>query len=842
MKTRKRSELPQTFISAVLPIFESVNRPITSGGTCTYLHLLAPGCTNLQKKIYARKFFSILVLIVSGTFAGLAQPAPKLNSISPEWIQRGTSVDIVLTGENIGNATGFVFSGDPELSATNIPATASAPPTVTIESASGGITRAEAPRAVDQKRVIARVTASDFTALNPRELRVVTASGISNPLLLNVGHLPEVSESAAANLTLPAAISGVIGAAAEVDQFKFKASKGQELVFEVDAARRGSALDSSLAVTDTKGKELARNEDYNGLDSLLTFKAPEDGEYILQLRDFRYMGGGNFNYRLYAGPLPYVENIFPFGGQRGKQVEIALNGRNLDGTAKMTLNIAPNAPLGRQDIRANTPKGLSNLLPFDVSDYPDFSETEPNDAIKEANALSVPVVINGKVGSAKDIDRFKFKSDKDQKLVCDVIAYRFGSALDALLTLTDTNGAVLQQNDDSAVADARIEFDAKKETEYVLAIRDLTRRGGEKFAYRLSIRPPSAGESGFTARFLPDAPRVNRGSQTRIRCEVNRLGGFDGPVRFTMEDLPSGITAEPLVMTAAPASGLMVISALKEAPLGTFPIKVVASGIVNGKTVRRTAEPLSGDKPAREGFITVLDTAPFTIEPITLSADVEQNETARIEVMAQRKESFTGDIKLNAEGFSAGRDPMTKSFTVTDGLINGSQNVGRIKLQARLDSEVGTRTIVVKGESGDVIQYSRPIPVTVSQMPFTVSSTLSRLSVTALPASAQSAASQAETAVKLDRRAGFTNEVQLSVEGLPAGITSTLDKIPANGAETTFKLVATDKAPAGTNSLTIVAASMHNDRNYRQRSGTITLIINAPEAVDTNTVAAATTK
>lgn len=168
--------------------------------------------------------------------------------------------------------------------------------------------------------------------------------------------------------------------------------------------------------------------------------------------------------------------------------------------------------------------------------------------------------------------------------------------------------------------------------------------------------------------------------------------------------------------------------------------------------------------------------------------------------------------------------------------------MGRVKLQAKLDAEIGTRTIVIKGESGDVTQYTRPIPITVSQVPFTVSSTLTRLSVTALPTNAQSAASEAATIVKLDRRTGFTNEVQLAVEGLPAGILSTLDKIPATGTETTFKLVATEKANAGTNSLTIVAAGMHNDRNYKQRSGTITLIVNAPEAVDTNTVAAATSK
>src|SRR5439155_3366917 len=276
----------------------------------------------------------------------------------------------------------------------------------------------------------------------------------------------------AQTITLPAAINGMIREAAQSDHFKFRASAGQELVFEIDAARRGSPLDSSVAILNASGKELARNEDFNGLDSLLFFKAPESAEYVLQIRDFRYLGGDKYSYRCYAGELPYVESIFPFGGQRGKQVEVKLSGRNLEGTDTMTLNIDKKSPLGRQEIRAKAPKGYSNLIPFDVSDYPDFNESEPNDSTDKANAVSAPVVINGKIGSANDVDRFKFKADKDQKFVCEVNAFRYGAALDALLILTDTKGAVLQQNDDAALADARIGFDARKDTEYIIGIRD----------------------------------------------------------------------------------------------------------------------------------------------------------------------------------------------------------------------------------------------------------------------------------------------------------------------------------------------------------------------------------
>jgi hypothetical protein len=47
-----------------------------------------------------------------------------------------------------------------------------------------------------------------------------------------------------------------------------------------------------------------------------------------------------------------------------------------------------------------------------------------------------------------------------------------------------------------------------------------------------------------------------------------------------------------------------------------------------------------------------------------------------------------------------------------------------------------------------------------------------------------------------------------------------------------MKLVATEKAPPGTNTLTVVAAGLHGDRNFKHRSGAITLTINAPETTE----------
>ena len=814
---------------------------------------LARGKSPFTPTMKHRCLSAAAALVSFAAPALFAQTVPKITAISPEWIQRGTTREIVVTGENLGGVTEILFNGDTGLTASN--ATTPAVPvksSVQIESTGGGIARVEAAPKRDEKKLLLRVTAGPEASLSARELRVLAPGGVSNPVNLNVGQWPEINRrdgntslADAQPIELPAVLSGAISAAAQTNVYRFKASKGQELVFEVDAARRGSPLDSSLMVLDLEGKELARNEDALGLDSLLFFTAPADGEFLVALRDFRYRGGGEYSYRLTAGSVPYLESYFPFGAQRGKSVDVGLQGYNLDGTTKMSLSIEAKAPR-RQEIRVRTPRGYSNLVPFDVSDLPEVDESEPNNTLTNAQTLTLPTVVNGRVGAAKDVDQFRFKSAADQKLVCEVAAARFGSKLDALLVLSDAKGAVLQRNDDAAGTDARIEFDAKKETEYVVALRDLTDRGGERFGYRLSIRPPSGGVgAGFVARFLPDTPRVHREGITRVRCEVTRNGGFDGPVRFTCEGLPAGVYAESVALPNAPHSGLMLLSATKDAPLGSFPLRVMASGQLGGKWVTLPCEPLSGDRPARQGYLTVLETVPFALELTTLDANLEQNQAGNVDVLVYRRDGFSGDIKLVAEGFNAGREGLNKSFNGGDTVIKGADSTGRLTLTPRMDSEIGTRTIVVRGESTvdgrQVVTYTRPLPISVTQYPLVLSSTLPRLALTVLPPGTDSAAGEAETKIRVERRAGFAGDVDLTLEGLPDGLKSDVPKIPAGIGEVTVKLTVTEKAALGTNfNFTVVGTALVNDRRYKTRTSPIALSVTAPEAIEvaTNAVAA----
>jgi len=792
--------------------------------------------------------FALVVLMASSPWL-FAQP--KITSLSPDWIQRGATLDVKLAGEGLNSVTGFVFSGEAGLSATVV-AEVAPPPTITVESSSKSIGVVVSGEKDRSKSLRARITAAADAPLGAREVRALGPNGISAPLNITVGAVPEIAEVEPNNtieqaqvVTVPSAVAGVIQSSTEIDSFKFAAKKGDQFILEVMAQRTGSPLDSSLAILDAKGKELARDEDARGFDSLVQFTAPEDGDYIAQLRDFQYRGGGDYKYRLFIGVLPFVDYIFPLGGQRGKPVEITVTGRNMQSAERVTLDIDASSPLGRQEIRLNTPRGLSNPIQFEVRDLPEFTEKEPNDGTN-FNTVTAPVVINGRIGGPKDSDRFTFKAAVDGKLITEVEARRFGSPLDALLAVF-AGETLVARNDDAAGSDARIEFDAKKDTEYTVTITDLTGRGGSNFAYRLAVRPPTAvAGASLAAKYFPDAVRVNRNGRTRVRCEIVRAG-FDGPVRVAARDLPDGVSAEPIVIPAGRNDGDLLISATPDAWMGSAPLRVVASATSGGKELLATATAIepqaAAERAFKQGFVSVLDTAPFTIDALTVGAGMDQLQSATIDVLVNRQAGFTQDVKITVIGFSAGREPINKSLTVKEMTVKSDARTAQLKLTATANSELGVRTVLVRGEATNngqmVVQFSQPVAVAVTQIPFVLTAAQTKLGLNAARPGVTNF-DDVTMKVTVERR-GYAGEIPLTLTGVPVGVNVDGTNIAANAADTTLTFFATEQAKPTTNAtITIQGAAMFNDRIYRHKTAGVRLVITPPavEVATTNAVVA----
>ena len=740
------------------------------------------------------------------------------------WFQRGTTNVVTLSGDALGNISEVLLTGIGVTAILEEPPA----PSVALEGSGTGV-RSE-PAGTPNSRRIRLVVERDANPAS-RELRVAGPDGVSNPLTFQFSDVVELQESAVPSpLALPAAVSGTIGANAETDRFSFSAKSGQRLILDVQANRFGSPLDPTLTIADAEGRILAKSEDAHGLDPFLEFDIPKDGTYQVGLHDLRFQGAGNYRYRLLIGELPYVESLFPFGGRRGSEVTVVLQGSNLGGADTLKLHISPDAPLGRQDLRARTAKGISNPHAFETDDLPELMETEPNNAPGQAMRLTLPIIIDGRIGESKDTDTFRFTAPADQRLSIEVQARRFGSPLDSLLTLMDAHGAVINRNDDAAEQDARIEFDAKKDTEYLLSIRDLTDRGGPRFGYRLVVRPPEQTQD-FAVRVSAGRIRIHQGGRTALRCELDSRNGFDGMVRVNAVNLPPGVTASPLVLGPQNRAGWIVLSATDLTTLGFLPFQLEAIGELSGKAVSRLVQ--FPESP----WITVLPPAPFNVEVAQPSLLAEQNGNASLDVSVVRRPGFSGEVRISAEELPG--------ISIPAVAVPPGQSRARLNLQVSNGSEVGIRPVLVRGEAPvdghtSISHAAQPVPLQTRGIGMFLTAMLPgspffrtdpvRLSAVALPTNAASSANQTEFVVKVDRR-GVEGEITLALEGLPKGVEATVSQIPAGKKEASIRLRVSETAETGKDhTLHVMGTATHDDRIWRQKTQPITLTLTAPES------------
>ncbi|HZN64591.1 MAG TPA: PPC domain-containing protein, partial [Tepidisphaeraceae bacterium] len=549
--------------------------------------------------------------------AAVAQPVPTASS-SLISIQRGQTLEVTVNGSNLSTVA-----------------------SVGIEDPQGLDVALVNPEKPDNAKATLRIVAAPDATPGNREFRLVSPTGVSNPLRVVVDQFPRLAESEpndappqAQTAVLPAVLTGQIGHPGDADCFRFDARKGQCIVFDLHASRDGSPLDAAIAVYDAAGKELASDNDTHGADPFLAFDVPADGPYVLEIRDLQFRGGGEYRYRVKCGHFPYVSALFPITSQRGRVVDVKTVGHNLYGADTVKLDLTYATP-GRVQVRVTTPLGVSNALPFEVTDAAPTPEAEPNDAADKATGVPLPADVSGVIAKGDDEDFFRFTVPQKQMVNLEVSARRLGSPVDALLTLRNAKGDVIETNDDAAGADARItrELDPG---DYVASVRDLVYAGGPDHAYRLSVEPTLAPPQGFALRFQPDAIRVHRGGHAAVWCDVSRQNGFAGDVTVTLEGLPRGVTASPVTLGPG-SSGFFTISAAPDANLGSTPVRLRGSAVVGGRLVSREGEPELNGRPVEQSYLTVLEPAPFAVEtPAVLDAPRLQQLAGEIAAVTAR--------------------------------------------------------------------------------------------------------------------------------------------------------------------------------------------------------------
>lgn len=491
----------------------------------------------------------------------------------------------------------------------------------------GSAVRRPANPAICELAVL-QVTVAPDAAPGPRELRIASPTGLSNPVAFSIGQLPETSEkpsktiteqkSAVAKtaiapkkrnaepnleITLPCTVNGQI-LPGEVDRYRFKAHRGQRLVVVANARQLVPYIpdavpgwfQATLGVYDAEGKELAYDDDYRfNPDPVLFCRIPTDGEYTVEIKDAIYRGREDFLYRVSIGELPFVTGSFPLGGPAGAETVVALKGWNLP-TNKLTMDARDREP-GIYPLTVRRGDHASNIVPFAVDNLPECLEKEPNNTSDEAQAVAMPMIVNGRIGQTGDSDVFRVEAKAGTQLVAEVRARRLNSPLDSVLKLTDATGRQVAANDDcedrsagltTHHADSYIRVTVPADGIYYLHLSDMQHQGGPEYAYRLRISPP---RPDFELRVVPASISARFSGIVPVTVYALRKDGFAGDIALSLNDAPQGFQLDGGWVPGNQERVRVTLNITAEAQETPFRIRLQGQATLDGRQVSRPATP-----------------------------------------------------------------------------------------------------------------------------------------------------------------------------------------------------------------------------------------------------------
>lgn len=538
--------------------------------------------------------------------------------------------------------------------------------------------------------VSGRVTAATFTRLSleitvkaaaepgPRYFRVITPRGASNLLLFRISEWPTVTETEPNNdreglplLAWPALVSGQLANPKDVDLFRFQARAGEQLTLTVLAARNWSGADLSLAVLDPKGRALAQDEGRLIWDPYVQFTAPHAGNYIAAVMLTRMPAGGQSRtdlvYQLAIGQAPFLRAAFPSAVRLGKPATVEVIGDSLGGNGNggrsLTMQIRDVSESGAE-LNPPHPSGIVAPLTLIPTDLPTASEAIHNDTPAAAQKISLPVTINARIETDFDEDVYRFEARQGEALVFIVDAEKWGSRLDARLTLLDDKGKPLASNDDARVLaramnwDPKLEYSIERSGVYYVKVHSPQRRGGEEYFYSLTARPQ---RPTFAVSLGTERVAVRRGDKANWTVNVQREEGFGDDVIVELRGLPAGVRAEPARIKCDQTSGSINVVAAGDAPLDAVPVEVVARP-AHGKTpVVKAIVPASRITGRGPGFVNYRSTEAWlsVVEPPLLSLESAVSEVflvrggvAEFGVKVVRRGD--GELEFSAENLPAG--------------------------------------------------------------------------------------------------------------------------------------------------------------------------------------------
>lgn len=535
-----------------------------------------------------------------------------------------------------------------------------------------------------------------------------------------------------------------------VDYFRFTAREKQRVTIDLKAVRLDSRMDANLSLYNAGGKLLASNADYFGREPFIDFIAPADGEYVVLLHDLAYQGGEP--YRLVISDLPHLENVFPRAVPINQPVTLTLIGRNLGPNSQPTSRLMHGVPLeqltittkfspseqelhGFQMVRhpsahsseptaatctlngfhfvPNLDRPVLNAVPLMYAPNAATEEREANDTAEQAQPIALPAVVNGKLDEPQDADWFEFEVPEGGKgnYVFHVYCERIAGRADPYLLLLDDKGNVVREFDDYGhrvnafdghLRDPYGETGLQEKRTYRVLVKDRYDSGGLRQQYVLSIQkdPIDFHVSAIHAsRRDPSSLNLWRGGAEQLDIVVHFEGSEKPHLTITAEGLPPGVHCEPMTIGSGENRGKFLLWADKDAPEFVGPIRLIATGEANGKTIRRPVTPYTrpwnngGSRPLQALMLCLTQQAPYSLRFEPAKLQIRPGEKPEVKVIATRHlKDYDGKIAVNSLHTPGG-------FQLTNAVIPSGQTEATVTVELQRDLRPGVYSLTMTGDA-----------------------------------------------------------------------------------------------------------------------------------------------
>lgn len=728
-------------------------------------------------------FLAVVVALSNSAFA--QAPVPSIGSTSPQAVAPGQTADVKIRGGNLNAPTQLWAS---------FPAEATLPADIAGNGTNAG-------------EITYRLKLAPETPVGIYGVRVATAQGVSNLKLIAVDDLPSVAQtkpnSAPANaqaLTLPVAVDGYVDSLSR-DYYKFTVAAGQRISVEVLGRRLGSPLDSMIRLLDSKGRELAYSDDAPGLgsDSMLSYTFKDAGEYLLELRDIRFQGGGNFLYRLRIGDFPCVTVPYPMGIQKGASASVGFAGAAVQDVPAIPMNIAGDSQLAWLNVGAKFNGGKSSGFGVvSIGANPEAIEAEPNNEMSQGTRVNLGAGLNGRFDQPGDIDRFIFTAKAGQRFVFTGVTRTQGSPSDLYMRLLKADGGEVAAADDTGPLEGIINFTFPADGDYTLVVEDLHRRGGSEFAYRIAVAPH---EETFQLTAAADTLNIAAGGVTIVTVNAVR-GSFGGPITLSLLDAPEGIAATPAVIGPGLVTTTMTIAAGPNVPAGkVYNVRIAGTSQSGATQYQAIATVTDAQKAAFSGLpvpppalaqMVAIGVSPaplFVLKTDKPEIVFGKSLSASVKVVATRQANFGEDIALAVQPAQNGLPP---GITAAVKPIAKGTNEVEIVFSANPQAPLGQFSAVLlgTGKLGNVTAV-QPIPALFLKLdnPFALK--------TDFAGGALAKGQTLKVKVIVDRNPAYTGPITLAFQNLPKGVTAAAAMIAAGQNEAEVVLTAAADAAVG---------------------------------------------